>query len=157
MSQYERLLERGEIVKVNPDPEAAATMLRAAKKRLRAALKLMSKAGGEEEMPEDAYEKAYSAGRIAIHALMTVEGYQIAEDVRDKHVVTLNFGRLALGREGEKYVNAVRSMRIKRHNIEYGTEEVDVSPRVAEGRIESVRALIDLVEERITGQAPMQI
>lgn len=157
MSQYESLLKRGEIVKVNPDPEAATTMLRAAKRHLRGAVKLMSKAGDEEEMPEDAYEKAYSAGRTAIHALMTFEGYEIGKDVRDRHVATLNFGRLALGREGEKYVNAVRGMRVRRHDIEYGTQEVEIPPRVAQRRIKSVRELLSVVQERISGQIPLEL
>lgn len=157
MSQYESLLKREEIVKVDPDAEAAATKLRAAKRHLCAARKLMSKAGGEEEMPEKAFEDAYSAGRTAIHALMTLEGYEVNKDVRDKHVVTLNFGRLALGREGEKWVNAVRGMRLKRHDIEYGTQEVEVAPKVAKKRIQSVRELLDFVEERITGQISMEL
>lgn len=157
MSEYESLLKEGQIVKVDPDPEAAAIMLRGAKRQHRAALKLISSVGDEGEMPEDAYAKAYSAGRTAIHALMTVEGYQINKDIGEKHVVTLNYGRLALGSEGEKWVNAVRNMRITRHNIEYGTREVAVPPRLAKARIRSVQELIDLVEERITGQSSMEL
>lgn len=157
MSQYEFLLKRRQIVKVDPDPKVAITKLRAAKRHLRAAQKLMSKAGGEEEMPEKAFEDAYSAGRTAIDALMTLEGYEVHPEARDKHVVILSFGRLVLGREGEKWVNAVRGMRQKRHDIEYGLREIEVLPTVASKRIKSVQELVDFVEERITGQISMEL
>lgn len=145
---YERLLENGQIERIDADPSGAQRKLARARRHLAAAEKLLE----EDEFPDVAYQTTYNAGEVALEALMLAEGYR-KKSGEGAHIAVINFARECLGEEYEREVESVASMRRRRHNLQYGTREREVTPLVARRRIETIRRLADGIEERITGQS----
>lgn len=140
MSELERLIEAGTVLRVEADREAAGRDLLAAAAHLDSAGKL---AGSD---PTGGFVLAYDATRKAITAHMRAKGFRVRKGLGE-HERVGTYAMAALDPAITDHLDALETMRLLRHQSEYGARLI--YPHELETGMIHARAIVGSVEAEL--------